>query len=90
MRGAWPTLSSPRIGHEARTWQTRLGPVAAGLGVSVLPGLAAEIVPRGVTWVPVRDDGPAERRRTVVVTGEERSPAIEAFVRALRSAPGGS
>ncbi|SEQ93057.1 DNA-binding transcriptional regulator, LysR family [Lentzea xinjiangensis] len=82
--GAWPTLTAPHIGHEARTWQTRLGLVAAGLGVSVLPGLAADIVPRGVTWVPVRDPGFVERRRTVVVTEEDRSPAADAFVRALR------
>ncbi|HUQ56984.1 LysR family transcriptional regulator [Lentzea sp.] len=82
--GAWPTLSDPVIGHEARTWQTRLGMVAAGLGASVLPGLAADIVPRGVTWVPVRDPGLVERRRTVVVTDENRSPAADAFTRALR------
>lgn len=82
--GAWPTLSEPRLGHEARTWQTRLGLVAAGLGVSVLPGLAADIVPRGVTWVPVRDPGLLERRRTVVVTEEDRSPAADAFAQALR------
>lgn len=59
--------------------------------MSVLPGLAADVIPRGVTWVPVRDDGLAERRRTVVVTEEERSPAAEAFVRALRPGrPGGA
>ncbi|MFD9700954.1 LysR family transcriptional regulator [Lentzea sp. NPDC059081] len=82
--GAWPTLTEPTIGYEARTWQTRLGLVAAGLGVSVLPGLAADIVPRGVTWVPVRDPGLLERRRTVVVTDEDRSPAADAFTQALR------
>ncbi|HEX7303099.1 LysR family transcriptional regulator [Lentzea sp.] len=82
--GAWPTLTEPTIGHEARTWQTRLGMVAAGLGVSVLPGLAADIVPRGVTWVPVRDPGLVERRRTLVVTDEHRSPAADAFTQALR------
>jgi len=82
--GAWPTLPAPVIGHEARTWQTRLGMVAAGLGVSFLPGLAADIVPRGVTWVPVRDPGLVERRRTVVVTEEDRSPAADAFTQALR------
>ncbi|ANZ40396.1 LysR family transcriptional regulator [Lentzea guizhouensis] len=82
--GAWPTLAAPVIGHEARTWQTRLGLVAAGLGVSVLPGLAADVVPRGVTWVPVNDPGLVERRRTVVVTAEDRSPAADAFVRAVR------
>ncbi|MFD4638185.1 LysR family transcriptional regulator [Lentzea sp. NPDC058436] len=87
--GAWPTLSAPHVGHEARTWQTRLGLVAAGLGVSVLPGLAADVVPRGVTWVPVRDPGLTERRRTVVVTGDDRSPAADAVVQALRSGPGG-
>ncbi|GHH40492.1 LysR family transcriptional regulator [Lentzea cavernae] len=88
--GAWPTLSAPHVGHEARTWQTRLGLVAAGLGVSVLPGLAADVVPRGVTWVPVRDPGLAERRQTVVVTDEDRSPAADVFAQALRSGPHGS
>ncbi|MFD5827233.1 LysR family transcriptional regulator [Lentzea sp. NPDC060358] len=82
--GAWPTLAEPVVGHEARTWQTRLGMVAAGLGVSVLPGLAADVVPRGVTWVAVRDPGLVERRRTVVVTEDDRSPAAEAFTQAVR------
>jgi DNA-binding transcriptional LysR family regulator len=81
--GAWPTLADPTVGYEARTWQTRLGLVAAGLGVSVLPGLAADVVPRGVTWLPVRDPGLVWRRETVVVTDEHRSAAASALVRAL-------
>ncbi|TDB77094.1 LysR family transcriptional regulator, partial [Actinomadura sp. KC216] len=38
--GAWPTLSSPRIARTARSWSTRLGLVAAGLGITVVPTLA--------------------------------------------------
>lgn len=53
--GAWPTLEDPRVAYEARGWQTRLGLVAAGLGVSVLPGLAADTVPNGVKWLRVED-----------------------------------
>lgn len=82
--GAWPTLTEPTIGHRVRSWQTRLGFVAAGLGISVLPGLAADMVPRGVTWLRVGDADLVQRRRTVLVTAEGRSVAADAFVRALR------
>ncbi|MDJ1131697.1 LysR family transcriptional regulator [Streptomyces iconiensis] len=82
--GAWPTLTRPTIGYEVRSWQTRLGLVAAGLGVSVLPGLAADTVPRGVTWLPVRDSALVQRRETMLVTAEDRSAAATAFVHALR------
>lgn len=52
--GAWPTLTRPTIGYTTSSWQTRLGLVAAGLGVSVLPGLAAATVPRGGGEVDAR------------------------------------
>lgn len=91
--GAWPTLASARVVHEARGWQTRLGLVAAGLGVSVLPGLAADTIPRGVKWVRVRDPALVQRRETVVVTAADRSPGASAVVRAMhdemtRATPG--
>ncbi|MGA6161548.1 LysR family transcriptional regulator [Amycolatopsis magusensis] len=81
--GAWPTLTDPTIGYEARTWQTRLGLVAAGLGVSLLPGLAADVVPATVKWLPVRDTAFVQRRETVLVTEEDRSAAASAFARAM-------
>jgi DNA-binding transcriptional LysR family regulator len=81
--GAWPTLDSPRIVYAAREWPTRLGLVAAGLGLTVLPELAAPSVPAGVTTVRV--DDPAWLCRTAVaVTSRDRSPAAAAAVRALR------
>ncbi|MCP2094648.1 MULTISPECIES: LysR family transcriptional regulator [Actinosynnema] len=81
--GAWPTLVDPVVGHEARSWPTRFGLVAAGLGITVLPGLAASTAPRGVTWVPVRDPELVWGRRTVALTRPDRSDAASAFVRAL-------
>ncbi|SDQ29476.1 LysR family transcriptional regulator [Actinopolyspora saharensis] len=82
--GAWPTLTRPTIGYKARSWQTRLGLVAAGLGVSVLPGMAADTVPRGVKWLRVQDTAFVQQRETVLVTAAERSAAASAFVQAVR------
>jgi DNA-binding transcriptional LysR family regulator len=82
--GAWPTLVEPRVRYEATNWSTRLGIVASGLAISVLPGLAAEIVPQGVAWIRVHDPGLVLGRETLVVTAAERSHAAAAMVRALR------
>lgn len=81
--GAWPTLADPRVVHEVHSWQTRLGLVAAGLGVSVLPGLAADIVPHGVKWLRVNDPGLTQRRATVLVTAADRSAGASAVVHAM-------
>lgn len=81
--GAWPTLDSPRIVYAAREWPTRLGLVAAGLGLTVLPELAAPSVPAGVTIVRV-DDPAWLGRSAVAVTSRDRSPAAAAAVGALQ------
>ncbi|MBO8200848.1 hypothetical protein JW613_21415 [Streptomyces smyrnaeus] len=44
--GAWPTLVRPTVAHRAREWSTRLGMVAAGLGVCLLPGMAVSPPPQ--------------------------------------------
>ncbi|MFG2970538.1 LysR family transcriptional regulator [Streptomyces sp. NPDC048288] len=81
--GAWPTLDHPRIAYAARAWPTRLGLVAAGLGIAVLPEVAAASVPAGVRTVRV--DDPAWLGRAVVaVTARDRSPEVTATVEALR------
>ncbi|MCF3961993.1 LysR family transcriptional regulator [Streptomyces fuscigenes] len=82
--GAWPTLDSPRVVHEARAWPTRLGLVAAGLGVCVLPALAAATVPRGVKWLRVEDPALVLGRETVMVTAADASPAAGALLQAVR------
>jgi DNA-binding transcriptional LysR family regulator len=57
--------------------------VAAGLGIALLPGVAAASVPAGVAVVPVED--PAWRgRAAVVVTRPGRSAGATAVVDALR------
>ncbi|MYV97876.1 LysR family transcriptional regulator [Streptomyces sp. SID3343] len=82
--GAWPTLEAPRVAYEARGWQTRLGLVAAGLGISVLPGLAADTVPRGVKWLRVEDPALVLKRETVMVTATDASSAARAMLQAMR------
>ena len=81
--GAWPTLTDPRIAHRVRDWSTRLGLVAAGAGVSLLPGVAAASIPSGVRVLPV-EDRLWSGRATVAMTGEPRSLQAEAAVAALK------
>jgi DNA-binding transcriptional LysR family regulator len=81
--GAWPTLDQPRIGYRARSWPTRFGLVAAGLAVSVVPGVAADAVPRGVRWLPVRDPDLTLDRTTWAITADAPSAAAAAMVDAL-------
>ncbi len=80
---AWPTLDRPRIGYRARSWPTRFGLVAAGLAVSMVPGAAADAVPRGVRWLPVRDPDLALNRTTWAVTADAPPAAATAMVDAL-------
>jgi DNA-binding transcriptional LysR family regulator len=82
---AWPGLEAPRIAFALPDWPGRLGLVAAGLGIALVPSLAAEAVPAGVALVAV--DGPVpDRRAAYAVTLPERSPGAEALVQALRVA----
>jgi len=80
--GAWPGTHG-RIAYSVRDWPARLGLVAAGLGLAVVPSMAAETMPPGVSLVAV-DDPRAERRSALVVTRPDRSSSAVALVRALR------
>jgi DNA-binding transcriptional LysR family regulator len=75
----------PLIAHQAAEFPTQLALVAAGLGVAVIPRLAADSVPPGVRLVPVR---PALSRRVFALWREEtsRRPAIRAVIDALKTA----
>jgi DNA-binding transcriptional LysR family regulator len=52
---AWPTTTDPIIGHAVRGWPARLGLVAAGLGLCLMPEVAALSIPAGVVTVDVDD-----------------------------------
>lgn len=81
---AWPTLANPRIGYSARQWPTRFGLVAAGLGIAVVPGLAADTVPADVVWLPVRGPAASATREVRALSRESPSHAARAFLHALR------
>jgi DNA-binding transcriptional LysR family regulator len=82
--GPWPGLADPRVGHEVRHWATRFGLVAAGLGITLVPGLAADSVPRDVRWLPVRDPADPPDRALLAVTAQHPSNAAAALVGAIR------
>lgn len=82
---AWPTLTDPVVRFRVRGWPARLGLVAAGLGVCLLPELASRSVPSGVTTIRV-DDPNWLGRHTLAVTRPDPSDAALAVVTALRSA----
>ncbi|WP_239158047.1 LysR family transcriptional regulator [Streptomyces sp. SID13726] len=79
----------PRIAHVVGEWTAKQGYVAAGLGVALVPALAAESVRPDIALLPVLDEGaPARAVYAATVRGRSLPPAAEAFVGALREAAG--
>ncbi|MFF7444663.1 MULTISPECIES: LysR substrate-binding domain-containing protein [unclassified Streptomyces] len=79
----------PRVAHVVAEWTAKQGYVAAGLGVTLVPALAATSVRPDVALVPVLDEGaPARAVYAATARGRASTPAAEAFVRALREAAG--
>ncbi|MET8169714.1 LysR family transcriptional regulator [Streptomyces sp. NPDC005329] len=84
----------PRVAHVVAEWTAKQGYVAAGLGVALVPALAASSVRPDVVLLPVLDEGaPARAVYAATERGRSHTPAAEAFVTALREAataiPGG-
>ncbi|MVO85212.1 LysR family transcriptional regulator [Streptomyces sp. p1417] len=82
--GAWPTLVDPLIACTTRNWSTRLGLVAAGVGITVIPDLALPALPAGVRAVAVTD-GHWAGRATVAVTRPHPSAQAQVLVTALQN-----
>jgi DNA-binding transcriptional LysR family regulator len=81
--GPWPTLEQEMmIAHSIRDWTARLGLVAAGLGVAVIPSLLTPALPPGVLAVRVEDPRPL-RREVLAVTRPDRSSSTRAVIDAL-------
>ncbi|MFI9812022.1 LysR family transcriptional regulator [Saccharothrix variisporea] len=78
--GAWP--DPPKVEFAVREWTAKLGLVAAGLGVTLVPGLAAPSVRPDVALVRVRD--PQARRTVVIATRTDDT--THPFTDALRDA----
>ncbi|PPS72920.1 MULTISPECIES: LysR family transcriptional regulator [Streptomyces] len=77
----------PRVAHVVGEWTAKQGYVAAGLGVALVPGLAAASVRPDVTLLRVRDEGaPARAVYAATVRGRSLTPAASAFLDAVREA----
>ncbi|MEU0878409.1 LysR family transcriptional regulator [Lentzea sp. NPDC005914] len=76
--GAW--AEEPEIAYVARDWVAKLGLVAAGLGVTVVPGMVVPALPPSVAVVRI-DHPDAVRTTSVAHRGEH-----EAFIELLKDA----
>jgi len=60
--GAWEWADwQPDVAFVAREWTAKLGLVAAGLGVTLVPGLAAGAIRSDVALLRIRSERPAQR-----------------------------
>ena len=83
--GTWPTLDGQlTVAHSLRDWAARLGLVAAGLGIAVIPSLFVPALPSGVRALRVDDPRPF-RRDVLAVTLPTRSPSVDAVIGALHA-----
>jgi DNA-binding transcriptional LysR family regulator len=86
--GAWEWADwQPRVEFIAKEWTAKLGLVAAGLGVTLVPGLAADAVRPDVALVRIRSERPASREVLVATRAGDGPPAhVSAFGDALHEA----
>ncbi|MBC2901485.1 LysR family transcriptional regulator [Streptomyces sp. PSKA01] len=79
----------PRVAHVVGEWTAKQGYVAAGLGVTLVPALAAASVRPDIALLPVLDEGaPARAVYAATARGRSLTPAGEAFLATLREAAG--
>lgn len=89
MLGAWQWAEwRPRVELIAREWTAKLGLVAAGLGVTLVPGLAADAVRPDIALVRIRGGRPASREVLIATrVGDPPDPVAE-FRELLHDAAG--
>jgi DNA-binding transcriptional LysR family regulator len=79
----------PRVDIVAAEWTGKLGCVAAGLGVALVPALAVRARPADIALVPLdKDDASVRQVFAATIAGRRRSPAVTAFLAHLRAAAG--
>lgn len=76
----------PRVAFRVNDWTAKQGFVAAGLGITVLPALAAGAARPDIALVPVdRTDLPCRKVYAGTPRGLGHSPAVGAFLALLRA-----
>jgi DNA-binding transcriptional LysR family regulator len=90
MIGAWQWAEwQPNVELIARDWTAKLGLVAAGLGVTLVPGLAADAVRADVELVRIRSGRPVSRQVLIATrSGAELPPFGAAFTELLHATAG--
>ncbi|WP_406209014.1 LysR substrate-binding domain-containing protein [Kitasatospora sp. NBC_01560] len=79
----------PRVEYVVAGWTAKLGLVAAGLGVTLIPSLAARAAPSDVVLVTLHpEDTPVRLVRTATLRGRSAPPAAVAFLALLRTSAG--
>ncbi|WP_394618858.1 LysR family transcriptional regulator [Lentzea sp. JNUCC 0626] len=73
--GAWPTVPHPRVVAALGDWSARFGFVAAGLGITTIPSLAAASLPDGIVCVEVHDPDWVGRAMSLAWVGGLTGPA---------------
>ncbi|RFU85862.1 LysR family transcriptional regulator [Streptomyces triticagri] len=77
----------PRVVHIAAEWIAKQGYVAAGLGLALVPALAAESVRPDIALLALHDpDYPPRRVLAATPRGHSVPPAAHAFLNALEAA----
>jgi DNA-binding transcriptional LysR family regulator len=86
--GAWQWAEwKPRVDFVAREWTAKLGLVASNLGVTLVPGLAAEAVRPDVRLLRIRSGRPVNRAVLAATrSGSETSAALSTFIERLHEA----
>ena len=71
---------TPRVAHRVGDWSTKLGFVAAGLGLTVLPMLGTEGLRTDVVVRPLPHDLPRRSVHVATIAADEPTPAITSFI----------
>jgi DNA-binding transcriptional LysR family regulator len=74
----------PPFRVEAHDYPAAIAFVDAGIGITVLPGLAARQLPEGVVAVPVTGPTPQRMIYAIVQTAVEDTPAVRSVLATLR------
>lgn len=87
LRASLPSGFQPRIDIVAAEWTGKLGCVAAALGVSLIPALAARGIRADIALLPLHADDESVRRiYAATLAGHTRPPAVTRFLAHLDEA----
>jgi DNA-binding transcriptional LysR family regulator len=89
IRASLPPGFRPRVDIVAADWTGKLGCVAVGLGIALIPALAVRAVPADVALLRLHPDDASTRRIfAATAAGRSRPPAVDGFIAHLGAEAG--